>query len=119
MKYSKGMKQRLLLCIALMNNPKILFLDEPTSGLDPNQIRTVRQTITELARDRTVLLSTHILQEVEAVADRVIFINEGRLVFDGSLDELKSKADNLDDVFHAYTLGDGAEPVAAGQTSEE
>ena len=78
-------------------------MDEPTSGLDPNQIRTVRDTIKELGKNKTILLSTHILQEVEAMCDRVVFISEGQLVFDGTVEEFKKKNSNLDDVFYDLT----------------
>ena len=78
-------------------------MDEPTSGLDPNQIRTVRKTIKELGKNKTILLSTHILQEVEAMADRVIFISESKLVFDGPVKEFKEKSKDLSDVFFELT----------------
>ena len=68
---------------ALLHDPEVLIMDEPTSGLDPNQIRGVRQLIRELGKSKTVLISTHILQEVQPVADRVLFIHDGRIVFDG------------------------------------
>ena len=73
----------------LLHEPDILVMDEPTAGLDPNQIRDVRATIRELGKTKTILLSTHILQEVDAVADRVIFIHEGRIVFDGKPEEMR------------------------------
>ena len=102
-KLSKGYRQRVGMAQALIHDPEVIILDEPTSGLDPNQIRTVRQTIRELAKTKTVMLSTHILQEVTAMADRVIFINEGRLIFDGTVEEFKSKGDQLDDTFFELT----------------
>src|SRR5438270_1051481 len=83
-KLSKGYRQRVGMAQVLLHEPDVLIMDEPTSGLDPNQIRQVRQTIREMAANRTILLSTHILQEVEAVADRVILINRGRIRFDGT-----------------------------------
>jgi ABC-2 type transport system ATP-binding protein len=83
-KLSKGYRQRVGMAQALLHEPDILIMDEPTSGLDPNQIHDVRALIRQLAETKTVLLSTHILQEVEAVSDRVVMINEGRIVFDGS-----------------------------------
>jgi ABC-2 type transport system ATP-binding protein len=83
-KLSKGYRQRVGMAQALLHEPDILIMDEPTSGLDPNQIRAARSLIRQLAETKTVLLSTHILQEVEAMADRVVMINEGRIVFDGS-----------------------------------
>src|SRR6185369_17694919 len=74
-KLSKGYRQRVGMAQVLLHEPDVLIMDEPTSGLDPNQIREVRQTIREIGRSKTILLSTHILQEVEAMADRIIFIN--------------------------------------------
>ena len=84
-KLSRGYRQRVGMAQALLHDPKVLILDEPTSGLDPNQVRDVRKLISELAESKTILLSTHILREVHAVCDRVLLINEGRLVFDLSL----------------------------------
>lgn len=106
-KLSKGYRQRCGMAQALLHEPDVLILDEPTSGLDPNQIRDVRRTIRELGQSKTVLLSTHILQEVEAVADRVIFIHAGRIVFDGTPKEMRGRGASLDDVFHQLT---GAAP---------
>ena len=103
-KLSKGFRQRVGMAQALLHDPEVLILDEPTSGLDPLQIREVRQLIRELGRDKTILLSTHILQEVEAVADEVVFINEGRIVFTGTKDELK-KDSTLEDRFYELTQG--------------
>jgi ABC-2 type transport system ATP-binding protein len=100
---SKGYRQRCGMAQALLHEPDVLILDEPTSGLDPNQIRDVRRTIRELGKSKTLLLSTHILQEVEAVADRVIFIHAGRIVFDGTPKEMHAKGDSLDQVFHELT----------------
>jgi ABC-2 type transport system ATP-binding protein len=100
---SKGYKQRTGMAQALLHEPEVLIMDEPTSGLDPNQIRDVRRTIREIGKTKTVLLSTHILQEVEAVADRVIFIHAGRIVFDGTPAEMKAKGPSLDEVFHQLT----------------
>ena len=87
---SKGYRQRVGLADALVADPPILVLDEPTAGLDPNQIREVRDLIRELARERTVLLSTHILPEVEALAARVVILRAGKVVAEGSLDELRA-----------------------------
>lgn len=92
-KLSKGFRQRVGMAQALLSDPDVLILDEPTSGLDPLQIREIRKLIRELGEHKTILLSTHILQEVEAVADAVLMIYEGRLVFDGSLEELVSSGD--------------------------
>lgn len=102
-KLSKGYRQRVGMAQALIHEPEVLILDEPTSGLDPNQIRGVRQTMKRLGQEKTILLSTHILQEVEAMADRVIVINEGRKVFDGKLDEIDPGNIGLDGVFAELT----------------
>jgi ABC-2 type transport system ATP-binding protein len=105
-KLSKGFKQRVGMSQALLHDPDVLILDEPTAGLDPNQIRGVRQTMRRLSETKTILLSTHILQEVEAMASRVIMINEGRLVYDGGVEELRSRGNgDLDDSFHNLTGG--------------
>jgi ABC-2 type transport system ATP-binding protein len=86
---SKGYKQRVGLSAALIHNPEVLILDEPTTGLDPNQIIEIREVIKALGKDRTVLFSSHILQEVEAICDRVIIINKGKIVADDSLKNLQ------------------------------
>ncbi|MGN6248184.1 MAG: gliding motility-associated ABC transporter ATP-binding subunit GldA [Ginsengibacter sp.] len=87
---SKGYKQRVGLAAALLHDPKILILDEPTSGLDPNQIVEIRQLIKDLGKNKTVLFSSHILQEVESVCDRVIIISKGKIVADDTLHNLQS-----------------------------
>ncbi len=87
---SKGYKQRVGLAAALIHDPEVLILDEPTTGLDPNQIIEIREVIRDLGRDKTVLFSTHILQEVEAVCNRVIIINKGTLIADSTVSELQS-----------------------------
>src|SRR5215831_5064566 len=102
-KLSKGYRQRCGMAQALLHEPDVLIMDEPTSGLDPNQIRDVRATIRELGKSKTILLSTHILQEVEAVADRVLFIHAGEIVFDGTPQTMKARGPSLDDVFHQLT----------------
>jgi ABC-2 type transport system ATP-binding protein len=89
---SKGFRQRVGLAQALIHDPQVIILDEPTSGLDPHQILEVRHLIRHLATDKTVLLSTHILQEVEAVADRIVIINGGRIVGNGTLHELQHQS---------------------------
>ena len=89
---SKGYRQRVGLAQAMLHNPPVLILDEPTTGLDPNQLVEIRQVIRDAGRDKTVLFSTHIMQEVEAVCDRVIIINRGQIVADGSLSQLRSNA---------------------------
>lgn len=88
---SKGYRQRVGIAQALIHDPEVIILDEPTSGLDPNQVVSIRQLITELGQDKTVLLSTHIMQEVEALCDRVIIINKGKLIADQPTGELKKK----------------------------
>jgi ABC-2 type transport system ATP-binding protein len=103
-KLSKGFRQRVGMAQVLLHEPDVLILDEPTAGLDPNQIREVRDTIRRLGETKTILLSTHILQEVEAMCNRVIFINEGRLVFDGTPGELAAEEKNLDERFHQLSL---------------
>lgn len=91
---SKGYKQRVGLAQAIIHNPKILILDEPTSGLDPNQIVEIRELIKNLGKEKTVILSSHILQEVQALCDRIIIINKGKIVADGSQAELKEDYSN-------------------------
>lgn len=102
-KLSKGFRQRVGMAQTLLHEPDVLIMDEPTVGLDPNQIQEVRQTMQRLGRDRTILLSTHILQEVEALANRVIIINEGRLVADGPLSKFTQGNRNLDEEFQRLT----------------
>ncbi len=87
---SKGFRQRVGLAAAMLHRPEILILDEPTSGLDPNQIAEIRSLIREIGRERTVVLSTHIMQEVEATCSRAIIINAGRIVGQGTIEELMS-----------------------------
>lgn len=89
---SKGYKQRVGLAAALIHDPEVLILDEPTSGLDPNQIIEIREVIKKQGQDKTVLFSSHILQEVEAICDRVIIINKGNLVADDTLTNLRKSA---------------------------
>ncbi|RPE13031.1 gliding motility-associated ABC transporter ATP-binding subunit GldA [Chitinophaga lutea] len=86
---SKGYKQRVGLAQALLHNPEVLILDEPTSGLDPNQLAEIRALIKQLGRDKTVMLSTHIMQEVEALCSRVIIINKGRIIADDAISALQ------------------------------
>ncbi len=101
-KLSRGFRQRVGMAQALIHDPDVLILDEPTSGLDPNQLVGIRQLIRELGKSKTVLLSTHILQEVEILCDRVVLINQGRLVFDGPLSKLQ-QAPGLEPAFHKLT----------------
>jgi len=93
---SKGYRQRVGLAQAMIHDPEILILDEPTSGLDPNQIAEIRKLIRELGREKTVILSTHILPEVEATCDRIFIINKGKLVADGTADSLRKQAQGSD-----------------------
>jgi len=102
-KLSKGFRQRVGMAQALLHEPDVLILDEPTAGLDPNQIREVRKTMHKLQETKTILLSTHILQEVEAMASRVIMINEGRIVFQGSVADLRAVKGDLADAFYKLT----------------
>ena len=88
---SKGFRQRVGLAQAMVHNPEVLILDEPTSGLDPNQIIEIRKLIKKLGKEKTLVLSTHIMQEVEATCDRVLIINKGEIVADGSPDSLQDK----------------------------
>lgn len=100
---SKGYRQRVGLGHAMMNDPEILILDEPTSGLDPNQIVEIRDIIREIGREKTVILSTHILSEAEATCDRVVIINQGKIVADGNLETLKQSAGDTALVHMALT----------------
>lgn len=89
---SKGFKQRTALAQALIHDPEVIILDEPTSGLDPHQILEIRDLIGHLAENKTVMLSTHILTEVEATADRIVIISRGKIVGDGTVEELRTRA---------------------------
>jgi ABC-2 type transport system ATP-binding protein len=89
---SKGYRQRVGLAQAMIHDPEILILDEPTTGLDPNQIVEIRELIKQLGREKTVILSTHILPEVEATCDRILIINQGKIVADGTADTLRKQA---------------------------
>lgn len=102
-KLSRGYRQRVGMAQALLHDPQILILDEPTSGLDPNQVHDVRELIRGLGQTKTILLSTHILQEVRAVATRVILVNEGRVVLDGSIDEMEGREHNMESHFRQLT----------------
>ncbi|MEW4488704.1 ATP-binding cassette domain-containing protein [Thalassoglobus sp. JC818] len=104
-KLSRGYRQRVGMAHALLHDPEVLILDEPTSGLDPNQTFQVRDLIRELGQSKTILLSTHILSEVEAVCDRVILINRGRIVLDGTVDEMKGESGNMEERFRELTGG--------------
>jgi ABC-2 type transport system ATP-binding protein len=113
-KLSRGYRQRVGLAQALLHDPGVLIMDEPTAGLDPNQIREFRTNITNLARAKTILLSTHILQEVEAVADRVLVINDGRLVFDGTPGDLKRDGSIEQSFYDLTDYGKPSSPSADG-----
>jgi ABC-2 type transport system ATP-binding protein len=118
-KLSKGYRQRVGMAQALLHEPEILIMDEPTSGLDPNQIHDVRLLIRRLGETKTILISTHILQEVNAVCDHVILINEGRVVFDGTPPEMAAGG-SLEDAFHRLTTASAAaEPLAAASLPAE
>jgi len=95
---SKGYRQRIGLAAALLHNPEVLILDEPTTGLDPNQLLEIRKLIKEVGKDKTVLFSTHIMQEVEAICDRVIVINKGGIIADKNLTELKKNQEQVIEV---------------------
>ncbi len=99
---SKGYRQRVGLAQALLHQPKVLILDEPTSGLDPNQIVEIRNLVGDLGRERTVLLSTHIMQEVEAMCSHVIIINQGKIVVDEPIETLRQKG-SLEEAFRRLT----------------
>ncbi|MCH2034746.1 MAG: gliding motility-associated ABC transporter ATP-binding subunit GldA [Tenacibaculum sp.] len=101
---SKGYRQRVGLAAAILHNPDVLILDEPTTGLDPNQLVEIRSLIKELGKDKTVLLSTHIMQEVEAICDRVIIINNGEIVIDKNLAELKDSKEQVIKVGFDYKI---------------
>ncbi|WP_234735900.1 gliding motility-associated ABC transporter ATP-binding subunit GldA [Tellurirhabdus bombi] len=135
---SKGYRQRVGLAQALIHNPPVLILDEPTTGLDPNQLSEIRQVIRDAGREKTVLFSTHIMQEVEALCHRVVIINRGKIVAEGSLDSLQSAtadtitviaefeqelADStmlalLPGVQHLETLGQGRYQLTADRQSD-
>lgn len=103
---SKGYRQRVGLAVALLHNPEVLILDEPTTGLDPNQMVEVRQLIKSLAKDKTIFLSTHIMQEVEAMCDRVIIINKGEIVADKPLKALRNHDEQIVVVEFDYRVED-------------
>ena len=104
---SKGYRHRTCLAQALIHDPEVLILDEPTDGLDPNQKYEVRKLIKELGKDKAVLFSTHILEEVEAACSRAVIVDRGKIVADGTPEELKSQGNgNLYDLFHKVTSND-------------
>lgn len=101
---SKGYRQRVGLANALLHDPEVLILDEPTTGLDPNQLIEIRELIKNVGRKKTVLLSTHIMQEVEAICDRVIIINKGEIVLDSSLKDLSENKQQIVEVEFDYRV---------------
>ena len=102
-KLSRGFRQRVGMAQALLHDPQVLILDEPTSGLDPNQVHDVRELIRSLGQTKTIMLSTHILQEVRAVANRVILINDGRIVLDGTVQDMEGHEHDMDATFRRLT----------------
>ncbi|WP_025741127.1 gliding motility-associated ABC transporter ATP-binding subunit GldA [Aquimarina pacifica] len=103
---SKGYRQRVGLACALLHDPQILILDEPTTGLDPNQLVEIRELIKSVGKEKTVFLSTHILQEVEAMCDRVIIINKGTIVADKNLSSLNTETEQIIEVEFDYRVED-------------
>lgn len=101
---SKGYRQRVGLAQALIHNPKVLILDEPTTGLDPNQLVEIRNVIKEVGKEKTVIFSTHIMQEVEAICNRVVLINKGVIVTDNSLIELQKAGKSMESLFRELTI---------------
>lgn len=101
---SKGYRQRVGLAQALIHNPPVLILDEATTGLDPNQIVEIRNLIKTVGKEKTVLFSSHIMQEVEAICDRAVIINRGQIVANSTLAELQSEGKSLEEVFHQLTM---------------
>jgi ABC-2 type transport system ATP-binding protein len=100
---SKGYRQRVGLAQALIHDPKVLILDEPTTGLDPNQLVEIRAVIKNIGKEKTVVFSTHIMQEVEAICDRVVIINHGKIVNDSLLTSLKQSGKTMEEVFRSLT----------------
>ena len=103
---SKGYRQRVGIAAAIIHNPKVLILDEPTTGLDPNQLIDIRQLIKDLGRDRLVIFSTHIMQEVEQVCDDVIVINRGNVIEQGEKNELAAKYGSIERIFYSMRNGE-------------
>lgn len=101
---SKGYRQRVGLAAALLHDPEVLILDEPTTGLDPNQLIEIRKLIREIGKEKTILLSTHIMKEVEAVCDRVIIINKGQIVADKKLKDLREDSEQIIEVEFDYRV---------------
>ena len=108
---SKGFKRRVGVAQSIIHDPEILIMDEPTDGLDPNQKHEVRNLIKDMARNKAIIISTHILEEVDAVCSRAIIIADGQILFDGTPSELRSKSDHddIDDAFRNITIGNRTE----------
>ena len=115
---SKGYNQRVGLAQAMIHDPEILILDEPTSGLDPNQIVEIRNLIKQLGREKTVILCTHILPEVQATCNRAIIINRGKIAADGTMEELENAATGSERIFIEVQIGEGADPMDKLRTLE-
>ena len=107
-KLSKGFRQRVGMAQTLLHEPDVLIMDEPTAGLDPNQIHGVRELLQRLGKEKTILLSTHIMQEVGAIANRAIVIREGTLQYDGSISDLTKDGKTLDEAFRELTRSEDA-----------
>lgn len=116
---SKGYKQRVGLAQAMIHDPEILILDEPTTGLDPNQIVEIRKLIRELGREKTVILSTHILSEVEATSDRILIINNGKMVADGTASTLRKQAQGQEILRVQISDAENADAIFTGLKSIE
>ena len=116
---SKGYRQRVGLAQAIIHNPQVLILDEPTTGLDPNQIVEIRELIKTLGKEKTVILSTHILPEVEATCDRILIINKGNIVADGTVSDLRKKSEGRQIVRVKIEGGERNEIVQTLQSKEE
>ncbi len=117
---SRGQKQRVGFAAAVMHDPEVLILDEPTAGLDPNQIVEVRQLIRSFASSKTIILSTHILQEVDALADHIVIIDQGRVVADSAADQLRAEHGDLETAFRnlARVPGGGGPAVATAGVAD-
>ena len=112
---SKGYRQRVGIAQALLGSPKIIILDEPTVGLDPAQVIEIRRLIRELGRSHTVILSSHILSEVQAVCQRILILSEGHLAAAGTLEELTAGGKTLEEVFLELTGGTPEEETGEGE----
>ncbi|HEX5138585.1 MAG TPA: ATP-binding cassette domain-containing protein [Planctomycetota bacterium] len=118
---SRGQKQRVGFAQAILHDPEVLILDEPTAGLDPNQILDVRALIRRFSQVKTIILSTHILQEVDALSDHVVIVNEGKIVADTHAGELRRQHGSLEQAFHALTrggAGGSGEPLTPAAPAE-